>query len=239
MGGEKYLIVNADDFGLSPGVNQGIIEAHERGVVTSASLMVRWPATDDAALYARAHPNFSIGLHLDLGEWAYRDGTWLRLYEVVPEDDFTAVEEEVARQLAAFRRLVGEDPTHIDSHQHAHRQEPALSIVGEIARKLSVPLRDFSSDVRYCGGFYGQNTEGSPYPGGISLDGLIEILAELPPGYTELGCHPGDGIDLDTMYRTERDQEVKTLCDPRVREAIVTMDIELSSFAALARRVVG
>jgi len=55
MTANKYLIVNADDFGQSTGINRGIIEAHERGVVTSASLMVRWPAAIDAAQYAREH----------------------------------------------------------------------------------------------------------------------------------------------------------------------------------------
>ena len=51
----RYLIVNADDFGLSPGVNRGVVQAHERGIVTSASLMVRQPAAGAAAACARAH----------------------------------------------------------------------------------------------------------------------------------------------------------------------------------------
>ena len=64
----RQLIVNADDLGLSPGVNRGIADAVARGVVTSTSLMVRWPSSDDAARWARAHGSVSVGLHLDLGE---------------------------------------------------------------------------------------------------------------------------------------------------------------------------
>jgi chitin disaccharide deacetylase len=70
----RYLIVNADDFGLSEGVNRGIIEAAEKGIVTSASLMVRQPAAAAAAAYARKLDRISVGLHLDLGEWVYRNG---------------------------------------------------------------------------------------------------------------------------------------------------------------------
>ncbi|MGA2658858.1 MAG: ChbG/HpnK family deacetylase, partial [Verrucomicrobiota bacterium] len=55
----RGLIVNADDFGLDPGVNRGIIKSHEYGIVTSASLMVRWPAAAEAAAYAREHPELS------------------------------------------------------------------------------------------------------------------------------------------------------------------------------------
>lgn len=58
---KPYLIVNANDFGQSAGVNQGIITAHEQGIVTSASLMVRWPAAVEATAYGRAHPEFSLG----------------------------------------------------------------------------------------------------------------------------------------------------------------------------------
>src|SRR5512144_520435 len=99
MPAKRYLIVNADDFGLSAGVNRGIIRAHEQGIVTSASLMVRWPAAADAARYALQHPRLSVGLHLDLAEWVYRDDQWTPLYRVVPPEDQSAVAAEVERQL--------------------------------------------------------------------------------------------------------------------------------------------
>src|SRR5262249_5520976 len=99
---ERYLIVNADDFGLSEGINRGIITAYENGIVTSASLMVRWDATSQAAGYARDHCALSVGLHVDLGEWMYRDGEWFALYEVVPTDNAQAVKAEVLRQLDLF-----------------------------------------------------------------------------------------------------------------------------------------
>src|SRR5215210_4893477 len=98
----RSLIVNADDFGLSDGVNHGILRAHDEGIVTSASLMVRQPAASAAAGEARRRPRLSVGLHLDLGEWAFRDGGWSALYEVVPADDPAAVAGEVSRQLEAF-----------------------------------------------------------------------------------------------------------------------------------------
>src|SRR5215470_9116375 len=63
----RYLIVNADDFGMCKGVNRGIIEAHARGIVTSTSLMVTRPvAAEDAAQRAREHPSLDLGLHVDL-----------------------------------------------------------------------------------------------------------------------------------------------------------------------------
>src|SRR5437879_4472175 len=121
----RYLIVNADDFGRSPGVNRGIMSAYEHGIVTSASLMVRWPAAAEAA------------------------------------------------------------------------------------KQLGVPLRECSADIQYCGRFYGQTAKGHAYPEWISVDALISLLAELPPGITEIGCHPGEGQDLDTVYLTEREEEMK------------------------------
>src|SRR6267378_3443838 len=98
----RHLIVNADDFGQSPGVNRGIVTAHQRGIVTSTSMMVRWPAAAKAAELCRAHPRLSVGLHVDLGEWACRGGDWVAVYEVVPLDDPAAVAKEVGRQLAEF-----------------------------------------------------------------------------------------------------------------------------------------
>src|SRR5437879_1675186 len=173
---ERLLVVNADDFGQSRSVNRGIVAAHERGIVTSASLMVRWPAAAEAAGYARQQPELSVGLHLDLGEWVYRDGTWVALYEVVPVGDGDAVAGEVAAQMEAFQQLMGCDPTHIDSHQHVHRREPARSVVIDVARRLGVPLRGCTEQVLHCGDFYGQTLEGSPFPEGISVDRLVRII---------------------------------------------------------------
>src|SRR5947209_2831162 len=148
------LIVNADDFGMSHGVNQGIIESHEHGIVTSASLMVRWPCAGEAAVYAQEHTDLSVGLHVDLCEWSAESRSWIPLYEVVPLQDERRVREEVNRQLEAYRSLMGSNPTHLDSHQHVHNEPPASEILAELARELDVPLRAAGESIRYCGDFY-------------------------------------------------------------------------------------
>jgi len=230
----KYLIVNADDFGQCEGVNRGIVTAHRRGIVTSASLMVRWPAASEATAYARDHPSLSLGLHVDLGEKAFRAGEWVSVYSVVPLQDMTAITAEVSRQLDLFRRLMGCDPSHLDSHQHVHLREPVRTVLIDVARQLGIPLRHCCPNVCYRGNFYGQTAEGAPLPDAISVNGLIHILETLPPGCTELACHPADGCDLDTMYCSERLEELRVLCDPSLRTAIQTRGIELRSFKDLS-----
>jgi predicted glycoside hydrolase/deacetylase ChbG (UPF0249 family) len=231
----RVLVVNADDFGHCPGVNAGVIKAHEQGIVTSASLMVRWPAAAEAAAYARQHGDLGLGLHLDLGEWVGRDRRWEPTYEVVKLDDYDAVSAEVRAQLAKFRELTGSDPTHIDSHQHIHTQvKPNVGVAfGWMARQLGVPLRHRAPDVSYRGDLYGQTHYGETSTEVISVESLIEVLRSLEPGVTELACHPGEGKVLDSLYR-EREEELRVLCDPRVREAIESERIELRSFAELA-----
>jgi predicted glycoside hydrolase/deacetylase ChbG (UPF0249 family) len=224
----RYLIVNADDFGLTDGVNRGIARAHSEGIVTSASLMVRFPAAEGAAAIARPRAGLSVGLHLDLGESVWRGGHWVPVYEVSTEDP-VRLREEIATQLATFRRLVGEDPTHLDSHQHAHTREPARSIALELGDNLGIPVRHYGS-VRYLGDFYGQDGDGSPHPERLSVAGLNEILRGLPPGLTELGCHPGESVGLGSSYARERELELQTLCDPRVRETLDAEAIELRTF---------
>jgi predicted glycoside hydrolase/deacetylase ChbG (UPF0249 family) len=226
----RELIVNADDFGRSPGINGGIAAAHERGIVTSASLMVRWPAARAAAAYAREHPELSVGLHIDLGECVFRDGEWTPIYEVVAGDERPALEAEVERQLGLFRELIGRDPTHLDSHQNVHRKEPVRSVLTGISLRLGVPLRSVSEGVRYCGDFYGQTAQGERVPDSVTPDALVRFLRSFPPGVTELGCHPGFGDDSASPYARERELEVATLCDPRVREAVAACGIELRSF---------
>src|SRR4029077_20908553 len=141
---ERLLIVNADDFGRSHGTNAGVARGHEQGVVTSASLMVNWPSAAEAAAYARSHPELSVGLHVDLGEWSYQDGEWRQTY-VAKEP----VKAAVHLQLSRFETLVGRSPSHIDSHQHVHETEPARSLLAELTRELRVPLRNHHPQIRY------------------------------------------------------------------------------------------
>jgi len=220
----RYVIVNADDLGLSPGVNRGIIEAHRDGLVTSASLLVDRPASATAAGLLRAAPGLSVGVHVDLADL---DGRPL-----VDLGNPAACEREVARQVDRFTRLLGHHPSHLDSHRNVHRQPGPLRAFEAVAAAADLPLREHG-EVAYVSHFYGQ-WGGHSHPEQISPDGLIRVLSTLPPGWSELACHPGYVDDqLRSSYRQERELELAALVDPRVRAAAAGMDITFASFAGL------
>jgi len=229
---DRQLIVNADDFGRSPGVNQGIAVAHNHGVVTSASLMVRWPAAEAAAVLARSMPELSVGLHIDLSEWVYRRGAWMHVYARVG-DDPSEIALESRRQLADFRSLLGRDPSHLDSHQHVHRGEPIRSTLIDLALELGVPLRHFSPGIEHRGDFHGQTATGEQLPNALTVEGLAAVLLSLAPGTSEVGCHPASEVDFESSYRAERLVEVEVLCSPGIRGVLEAEDIRLVSFDQL------
>lgn len=227
----RALVVNADDFGRSPGITAGILHAHTAGIVTATSLMVRYGASSQAAaVLAADHPRLDVGLHLDLGEWAIRDGTWRCTYAVVDTDDPRAVEAELAAQLARFRELLDRDPTHLDSHQHVHREEPVRAAVVRAGAALGIPVRH-RSRAKYCGAFYGQGSRGTPLPEGITPAALAGLVAGLGHGTTELACHPAALVDLPTDYAEERLAELRALCDPTVRAAVDRAGVRLCGWS--------
>jgi chitin disaccharide deacetylase len=217
----KLLIVNADDFGATSGVNRGILEAHERGIVTSTSLMVEMPAAEEAAAASRAVPGLGIGLHVDLGR--------------TPPADAAGIHRILMRQADRFEALMGRKPTHIDSHRNAHLQPEALPEFRALARRLRIPLRGHAR-VRLLSSFYGQ-WHGESHPEQVGVASLLRMLAtRVEPGITELMCHPAY-VDsaLDSSYRSEREVERVTLCDPAIRRALAEHDIRLVGFADLSR----
>jgi predicted glycoside hydrolase/deacetylase ChbG (UPF0249 family) len=219
----RYLIVNADDFGASTGVNDGIVDCHVRGIVTSASLMVTGRAVHEAVSMSRDHPRLSVGLHWDVwGEDEYE-------FDI---DDAAAVREAFGRQLDEFQRLMGRVPTHVDSHRHAHRYEQARPVLREAVAQLGVPLRG-ESDVRYIGGFYAQwewRVTNLDHVSVLALQGILQN--EVGDGWTEVSCHPGYiSPDFESVYLHEREAEVRTLTDPRVRQTINALDIRLASYS--------
>jgi len=229
----RWLIVTADDFGRSDGVNRGVASAYEYGIVTSASLMVRWPAAERAAALARELPRLSVGLHFDLGEWTYRDGTWVQAYAVVDENDPKQIAAEGRRQLALFRDLLDREPTHLDSHQHVHREEPVYSCLVLLANELGVPLRHFTPQVEYRGDFHGQTAQGEPLDATPTVEGLASVLRSLSRGTSELGCHPAEDVDFETAYGSERLVELDVLRSSEIRDVLAAEEISLLSFGEL------
>jgi predicted glycoside hydrolase/deacetylase ChbG (UPF0249 family) len=229
----RYLIVNADDFGYSDGVNRGILDAHDKGIVTSASLMVERPGAVEAANRARERPQLGLGLHAEVGRWRAswlpRRGAARFAASVGPR-----AEEDLRRQLDRFRLLVGREPSHLDSHQHRHLAELVRPAFEEAAAELGVPLRRVDRRVRFCGEFYGHDGRGRPEHDAITPEALIRLIENVGEGMTELCCHPGYADGLDDWYRTERAQEVQSLCDPRVRRAVERGNVRLCSFAEVA-----
>jgi chitin disaccharide deacetylase len=213
----RRLIVNADDFGLTTGVTDGIVEAHVNGVVTSTSLMVDAAGADHAVALAREHPGLSIGLHF--------------VDDTPALDDPAHAASEFARQLERFRELMGAEPTHVDSHHHVHVRRMAM--FRPLVEPLGVPLRG-DGQVRYLGAFFAH-----PDPGVVDHDRirepfLLRLLGEIGPGaaFTELGCHPGRvTAELSSSYAGEREIEVRTLTDPSLPAKIEALGLTLASYS--------
>jgi predicted glycoside hydrolase/deacetylase ChbG (UPF0249 family) len=217
----KYLIVNADDFGASHGINRGIVEAHQRGVLTSTSLLVDTPWSQEAASLGRTAPELSVGLHVHLRT---AEQAW----------DGDSCRAEILRQWRCFEQLVGRAPSHLDSHHNVHRDPRLLPAFLAVARHYGVPLREHSA-ARYVSRFYGQ-WGGETHPEQISVEGLLRIVeADVQDGVTELGCHPGYvDPEFTTGYASERAIELQTLCDPGLRLALAARQIHLVAFGDLA-----
>jgi predicted glycoside hydrolase/deacetylase ChbG (UPF0249 family) len=210
------LIVNADDFGLTAGVTEGIVEAHVRGILTSTSLMVDRAAAEQAAALAHEHPRLSVGLH-------FVDDT--------PKlDEPGHAAREFAAQLARFRELMGSEPTHVDSHHHVHMKRMPTFV--PLVEQLGVPLRG-DGRVPYLGEFYAH-----PAPGVVDLDRIREpFLLRLlgaaggDAGFIELGCHPGRVTsELRSSYREEREIELATLTDPDLPAKVEALGLTLASY---------
>ena len=147
------LIVNADDFGLTSGVNRAIVELHQRGVLTSATLMARAAATEQAIEIARSTPSLGVGCHVVLvdGEPALPAGDLPTLVDrhtgrfqpapgaflkklLTGRIKAAEIEAEAGAQIERLKSR-GLAPTHIDTHKHTHMfpavLRPVLSAAGK------------------------------------------------------------------------------------------------------------
>jgi hypothetical protein len=250
----RLLIVNADDFGRSVGIDDGVVRAHRQGIVTSTTFMTNAPSTQHAASLARSVPSLDLGVHLVLTyarplsnparirSLVREDGSFWRPSELLarPIDRAEALTEYRA-QFARARELIAREPTHVDTHHWVH-DNPALSwAVCELARETGAAARTHTplqrdeyraKGVRTPDHF----TREFQHPGHIALADLLALLSGLEDGVTELMCHPGEpDADLvaTSAYARERPLELAVLTDPKVRDALESQRITLTTFAEL------
>lgn len=248
----KRLIVNADDFGRTAGINRGIALAHRTGVVTSATLMVNYAPAREAAELAAPCPRLGLGLHLALtgGVTTLPPEQVASLVDSAgrlpakPEGLQRARPEEVlaeARaQLRRFREIVGRNPTHLDSHHHSHRLPVVLEAMLRLAGEEVLPVRCASPQMRDTLRAAGVRTTDafveSFYDEDATLTGLLAILGGLGEGTTELMCHPAYAdpeLLATSSYAAARERELSVLSSPEVLGAVRDLEVELINFTEL------
>jgi ATP-binding cassette, subfamily B, bacterial len=222
----KFLIINADDYGYGHGINRGIIELVDQGIVTSAGLMVNAPGAAEAVRLAAERPSLALGLHVNFTNEA------VRLFDF---DDPEICRRELRRQFDSFRELTGRLPTHLNSHQHVHRRPACRYSFLELAEEHGLPLRD-REPVIYKGGFYSQWVYQVPDRSRVSFDALAQILStELSHGSIyELVVHPGyHDPAAHYVYHDDREWELQTLRDPRLPGLLSELGVRLISYHQL------
>ena len=258
----KKLIVNADDFGLTPGVTQGIIEAHKNGIVTSTTALTVSDYFLQAMEAARIQaPNLSIGLHLTL---TLNKNRPILPKEIVPslvdengyfwnqnifheKVDLDEVSLEWEAQILKFLES-GQKPTHIDSHHNVHgKTKDLLEIALKLARKFNLPVRNnfrgngmFDPSVNYGETPTTDEMIGLFYGEQVTFDQLLSIFNGIEKNeYTvfEMNCHPAflDKILMETSsYNTKRIEELHLLTSTKVKAAIQERNILLTSYEFLS-----
>jgi predicted glycoside hydrolase/deacetylase ChbG (UPF0249 family) len=151
----RALIVNADDFGWSSGVNRGIVEANRHGILTSTTAMVNFPGFTRAAEMAKDTQDLGVGLHVNIVHGppicdpskvptlVNKGGCFPGSREVLRRlmlgiSSKKEIDLELNSQLELFRAELGE-PTHLDSHKHMHIFGVLLPSFIEVAEKLKTP----------------------------------------------------------------------------------------------------
>ncbi|HSP95815.1 MAG TPA: hopanoid biosynthesis-associated protein HpnK [Candidatus Dormibacteraeota bacterium] len=171
MTARRRLIVAADDFGMSPGVNAGILCAHREGILTETSLMVRGAAVDEAVALARATPSLGVGLHLTLlqghctapaneipllvdADGRFSDNpVWTGMRYFFVPGIRAQLRREITAQLDAFA-ATGLPLSHVDGHLTIHMHPNAIAVLLEVAeryrvRALRVPRDPLAAALRW------------------------------------------------------------------------------------------
>lgn len=239
------LIVNADDFGLSNGVNYGIIDAYKNGVVRSTSIMAGMPGFKHGVELlnsCKGLEGLGCGVHLTLSAYKPVLSThktivdengffYKRISEELIESEFDL--EEIYKEFSAQIQKVissGIQITHLDSHHHVHTLKSLKPIMERLIKEYNLPIRggllyelDYDKIIPCEGSFYDET---------ISIEGFknldinkYEVL--------DVMTHPAylDSFIMESSsYNLKRIEELKVLTSKELKEYLKEKEIELCNY---------
>jgi len=248
MAPSRFLIINADDLGISPEVNKGIFAAYKKGAVTDSSLLAKGPYTHEAIAMIKKTPSFQVGLHIDLDPllgWTSPGKerfTRQELLCMMEGSEFSKkIRHEIDAQITAFLDT-GLTPSHVDTHHHVHGFPRIFESLLEAMDNHGIKAIRFSKQGYALLGRediliteeQAQGMEDALRKQGIAhphllIDPLVPFsLTEIPQGVTELMVHPSMGGD------EWRQKDFEMLMDPHFMKTVHDEGIRLISFSKLA-----
>jgi len=270
----RNLIVNADDFNSDENRNRGILEAGEKGIATSVSVIANLPFNAESVAKLKTVFGPRIGIHLNLtkgapitrqttslvdesGHFFKKKNAWSRA--LLHQYNLKEVEEEFAAQISRLQEL-GITPDHLDGNNHLHIFPSIAEIVARLARdfgirKIRLPLEKFQNPghyfqpkafKKYFFGFlakrasfmfksfdllFPEHFAGIQFPQVGEIESLRKFFRKLPPGITELMCHPGyRNVSMPLSSQSQHEKELAALTNPEALAALKHEQITLISF---------
>lgn len=243
------LIINADDFGYSRGVNYGIIDAYRIGVLTSTTMMTNMPGVEHGVELAKENPGLGVGVHLVLtcGKPLLENhktlvdvnGNFhnLNYYKGAFEIDLDEIYKEWKAQIERFISF-GLEPTHLDSHHHINSHEKIYPVFLELAKEYNLPIRNnINKDIisKYD---YIKTTD---YFAGEVNNSIIDIdtLRDLFKNHktVEIMTHPAyldKHLIVNSSFTYPRVEELELLTNKKVVKMLKnSTDIKLITFKEL------
>jgi hypothetical protein len=243
---------------LVPSVSEGILEAYERGIVTSLTAFANRPISSTLLRRAKRHSTLGIGLHLNVtfGEPLSKPGKIPSLVtsegsfrKMTPQDlnmvRSSELEEEWGLQIRRFQKLWGSLPDHLDSHHHLHAHPKFWAVFLKFVKQLNVPFRlprsRLSKSLREtfqkkkcllpnC--LWGNLDPGRNW----NTRKLTALLRQLKPGIHEIVSHPGfvsGALSRISAFQEGREEELAALTSLEVLEMVRKRNIFLTSFKML------
>ena len=241
----KKLIINADDFGLTHGCNQGILEGHKKGLISSTTVMMTCPDIVQSLALLKDVDDLGIGVHLCITSghpltagqsFRDRDGSFRKrnTYLHGIDCDIDEVYLEWKAQIDTFIKLTGRKPDHFDSHHHIHLMPRFQSVTRKLSQEYSLPFRQdkrIINDqpfVQCFTDFHASNA---------NIETLKKIIA-MPEENIEIMTHPAfvdEELCRISSYSVERKVELDFWMDSETKAFLNEHHIAITNYTKIAK----